>query len=300
MKKEGYPDHFAAALSSMASVLGPLIPPSITLIVYGSITDTPISKLFLASVIPGVLLFLLLILYTMWYGQKRDLPSQPRKSMKEVLAIFKDSIWALLMPVIILGGIFGGVFTPTEAAAISVIYALLISIFVYKDMTFKDVHEILISSALSTTAILMLVGLSKASSYVVVTSGLPQSILSKFASITDNKIFILLLINVLFLLIGMLMEANAAIVMMTPLLLPLMRAYQIDPIQFGLLMSVNLYIGLMTPPVGVSILLGNKIAEAKLEQTIKSSMPLLLIGIFVLMMVTYLPKVTTWLPSLLN
>lgn len=299
MKKEGYSDHFAAAISSMASVLGPLIPPSITLIVYGSITETPISQLFLASVVPGVLLAASLVGYMLFYGKKHDLPAQPRMKPKEIVLTFKDSIWALLMPIIILGGIFGGIFTPTEAAAVAVVYALLISAFVYKDINLKSLVEMLVESGISTATILMLVGVSNASSYVIVTSRLPQNILAQMTSWTDSAVLLLVLINLLFLLIGMFMEANAAIVMMTPLLLPLMTAFNINPIQFGMIMSMNLYIGLMTPPVGVCLMLGNRLAGARLEQTLKSSLPLIGLGLAVLMLVTYIPQVTLWLPNLL-
>ncbi len=300
MKEEGYPDHFAAAIAGMASILGPIIPPSITLIVYASITDLSVSKLFVGSVIPGILMAAGLIIYALFYGEKNDLPAYERKSLKEVLLVFKDSIWALLMPVIILGGIFGGIFTPTESAAVAVVYALLISLFVYKDMSFKDIPSVFIEGAIGTATILMLVGISKSSGYVITTSGLPQQVLEVLSSFTNSTVVILLLLNVLFLIIGMLMEANAAIIMMTPILLPLMNAFGIDPLQFGIVMSFNLCIGLVTPPVGICLLMTNQIAGASFVKTLKSVMPMILIGIVVLMMVTYIPAVTTFLPSLLK
>ncbi len=300
MKKEGYSDSFAAAIASMASVLGPLIPPSITLIVYASATETSISALFQASVVPGLLLCLMLIVYCLVYGKEKDLPAHPKMSGREIANTFKSSIWALLMPVIILGGIFGGVFTATEAAAVSVVYALFISFFVYKDMKLKELLPSMADAGISTAVILVLVGLSKSSSYVVTTSGLPQAVLDFFTNLTDNKYIILLLINLLFLVIGMLMEANAAVVMMTPLLRPLMLSMGLTDIQFCMMMCVNLYIGLMTPPVGVCVLLGNQIAGAKLERTLKNAMPMLGIGLVVLLLVTYVPAVTTWLPGLFN
>ena len=299
MKEEKYPAHFAAAIASMASILGPIIPPSITLIVYGSITGVSVSKLFLGSVIPGVLLALVLVGYALFYGKKHDLPAHARKSPKEIACTVKEGIWALLMPVIILGGIFGGIFSPTESAAVAVIYALLISFFVYKDMTLKDFGSVLIDSSISTATILMMVGLSKSSSYVVTVSGLPETILNGFASFTDSPIVILLLINILFLIIGMLMEANAAIVMMTPLLLPLMKAFGIDTIQFGIVMSFNLCIGLITPPVGICMLMGNQLAGSKLSATLKAVAPMLLISLIILMLITYIPALTTWLPGFL-
>ena len=282
MKEEGYPDHFAAAISGIAAILGPIIPPSITLIVYASITDLSVSKLFVGSVIPGILMAVGLIIYALFYGKKNDLPAHERKSAKEVLLIFKDSIWALLMPVIILGGIFGGIFTPTESAAVAVVYALLVSLLIYKDIKIKDIPGIFVDGAISTA------------------TGLPHQVLEVFSSFTNSTVVILLLLNILFLVIGMLMEANAAIIMMTPILLPLLDAFGIDPLQFGIMMSFNLCIGLVTPPVGICLLMTNQIAEARFVQTLKSVMPMLLIGVVVLMLVTYIPQVTTFLPGLIK
>ena len=301
MKSDDYPDHFAAAISGMASCLGPIIPPSITLIVYANcVTNLSVSKLFIGSALPGIVLALFLIIYCMLYGKRHNLPSHEKMAAKEVVRTFKEGIWALLMPVIILGGIFGGIFTASESAAVAVAYALIISFFVYRDMSFKEFYSVLVDSALGSTTILMLMGLSKVSSYIVTTSGLPQQILDLFHRITDSKIVILLLLNILFLIIGMLMEANAAIVMMTPLLLPLLSAYGIDPLTFGIMMSFNLCVGLVTPPVGMCLLMTNQTANANFVQTLKSALPLIGIGIVVLMLVTYVPFMTTWLPSLID
>lgn len=300
MKEEGYPSHFAAAIAGIAAILGPIIPPSITLIVYASITDLSVSKLFVGSVIPGALLAGGLIAYALFYGIKHNLPAHPKKKPKEIVSTFKDGIWALLMPLIILGGIFGGIFTPTESAAVAVVYSLMVSLFIYKDMEFKELFTVFVEGAVATSTILMLVGLSKASSYIVTTSGLPQQVLEGFTAITSSKVVILLLLNLLFLIIGMLMEANAAIIMMTPILMPLLSAFEIDPLQFGIIMSFNLCIGLVTPPVGICLLMTNQIAKASFVETLRSILPMLLVSIVVLMLVTFVPQFTLWLPSLLK
>lgn len=300
MKEEGYPPHFAAAVSGIASILGPIIPPSITLIVYASITDLSVSKLFVGSVIPGILLAGGLIIYALFYGMKHDLPAHPKKKPKEIALTLIDGIWALFMPVIILGGIFGGIFTPTESAAVAVVYSLAVSLFIYKDMKPNEIFSVFVEGTIATSSILMLVGLSKASSYIVTTSGLPQQVLEGFSAITSNKIIILLLLNLLFLVIGMLMEANAAIIMMTPILMPLLSAFGIDPLQFGIIMSFNLCIGLVTPPVGICLLMTNQIARASFVQTLKSILPMLLLSIMVLLLVTFVPQLSLWLPSLLQ
>ena len=291
MKEEGYSSHFAAAISGISSILGPIIPPSVTLIVYASITDISVSKLFIGSVLPGILMAGGLVVYVLFYGKKNDLPAHPRQSVKQIAITFKDGIWALLMPVIILGGIFGGIFTPTESAAVAVAYALLISFLVYKDMSFRDLYGVLIDSCIGTATIMVL---------VVTTSGLPHQVLALFSSVTESKVIVLLLLNLLFLVIGMLMEANAAIIMMTPILLPLLNAFGIDTLQFGIIMSFNLCLGLVTPPVGICLLMTNQIADASFVKTLKAVMPMLLIGVIVLLLVTYIPQVTTFLPAFIQ
>ena len=300
MQREGYPSEFSTAIASISSILGPIIPPSITLIVYASITNVSVSQLFMGSVIPGILLAGSLIVYALVYGKKKNLPAHEKQTPKQIGHAFKEGIWALLMPIIILGGIFGGIFTPTEAAAVAVVYALIISLTVYRDMKLSELPQVFVEASVSTATIMMMVGLSKASSYVVVTSGLPQQLLDVFTSITSNRIVILLLLNLLFLIIGMLMEANAAIIMMTPILTPLLTAFNIDALQFGIVMSFNLCIGLVTPPVGLCLLICNQIAKTRLMKALKAMMPMLLISVIVLMLITYIPALTTWLPSMIK
>lgn len=300
MKKEGYPAPFAVAVSSVSSILGPIIPPSITLIVYASITNVSVSKLFIGSVIPGLMLVLCLMGYALVYAKRHDLPAHEKMPAKEVARTFKSGIWVLLMPVIILGGIFGGIFTATEAAAVAVVYALVVSLFIYKDTKWSELPGSFVEASVSTATIMVMVGLSKASSYVVVTSGLPALLLDTFSSLTESRVLILLLLNLLFLIIGMLMEANAAIIMMTPILMPLLTLYGINPLMFGIVMSFNLCIGLVTPPVGLCLLLSNQIGETSLTKSLKALMPMLLISICVLLLITYVDPLTTWLPSLLK
>ena len=300
MQREGYPSEFSTAIASISSILGPIIPPSITLIVYASITNVSVSQLFMGSVIPGILLAGSLIVYALVYGKRKNLPAHEKQTPKQIGHAFKEGIWALLMPIIILGGIFGGIFTPTEAAAVAVVYALIISLTVYRDMKLSELPQVFVEASVSTATIMMMVGLSKASSYVVVTSGLPQQLLDVFTSITSNRIVILLLLNLLFLIIGMLMEANAAIIMMTPILTPLLTALNIDALQFGIVMRFNLCIGLVTPPVGLCLLICNQIAKTRLMKALKAMMPMLLISVTVLMLITYIPALTTWLPSMIK
>ena len=293
------PAPFAVGVASISSILGPIIPPSIVLIVYASITNVSVAELFLGSVLPGIILAVALIAYGLYYGHKHNLPAHEKPNLRKIGSSVRKGIWALLMPIIILGGIFGGIFTPTEASAVAVVYSLIISLFVYKDMSFKELPQVFVEGAVSTATIMVMVGLSSASSYVITTSGLPQQLVSFFSSITNSPVVILLLLNILFLIIGMLMEANAAVVMMTPILLPLLNAFGIDLLQFGIVMSFNLCIGLVTPPVGLCLLLCNQTGETRLSHSLKAMMPMLLISIIVLFLITYVSPLTTLLPSIM-
>ncbi len=300
MKKDGYPGGFSAAICSVAAILGPLIPPSIFLIVYGNATETSIGQLFMGAILPGIGLAIVLLLYVTIYSRKKNFPSHERATPQEIVKVTADSIWALIMPFLVLGGIFLGIFTATEAAAVTCGYALIIGLFVYKDLKPKDLLNIFAESGVTTAVILILIGFSKVSSWVVVTSQLPDALLKGMLAITSSKVVILLLINILLLIVGMIMDANPAIVMLTPLLMPLIKELGMDTIQFGVVMALNLCIGLVTPPVGTCLLLGNTIAKEKLEDTLKAALPMIGLSIAFLMVVTYVPALTTWLPSVLS
>ena len=289
MKREGYPAPFAVGVASISSILGPIIPPSIVLIVYASITNVSVAELFLGSVLPGIILAVALIAYGLYYGHKHNLPAHEKPNLRKIGSSVRKGIWALLMPIIILGGIFGGIFTPTEASAVAVVYSLIISLFVYKDMSFKELPQVFVEGAVSTATIMVMVGLSSASSYVITTSGLPQQLVSFFSSITNSPVVILLLLNILFLIIGMLMEANAAVVMMTPILLPLLNAFGIDLLQFGIVMSFNLCIGLVTPPVGLASLAATGISGGNYAVTSVHGFRLSLSGFILPFLIIYNP-----------
>ena len=297
MKDEGYPGDFAGALAAISATMGPLIPPSIFLIVYGSATESSVADLFMAAVIPGVSLALVLAVYVLLYAKKHNFPAREKVPLKQAARTALDSVWALFMPVLILGGIFLGIFTATEAAAVSVLYAFLVSLLIYKDLKLKNVLSIFGKSAVTTSSLLFVMGVSKASSWIIVTSGLPALILDFFESITSNPAVIILLINILLFIVGMLMEGNAAIVMLTPLLMPLVERIGMSPIQFGVVMAMNLCLGLVTPPVGGCLMIGNMIAEERLERTLKAILPMLGLGIIILMLTTYIPGMTLWLPA---
>lgn len=295
MKKEGYDENYTVALASAASLLGPMIPPSITLIVYAGLTDASVQKLFIATLTPAILCTVAFLAYTLWYGKKKDLPKQPKKTAKEAGHILLDAVWALLLPVIVLGLIFSGATTVTEAAAISCIYAAIIALFVYKTLSLKGLLKVLADSAVSVSAIMILVGMSKAAAYVVTTAQMPQMVSTFITSITSSRFVVLLIINVVFLILGCLMDCNSILVMMVPLLLTLVKAFDIDLLQFGVMAAVNVYIGCVTPPVGVSLLLGFKLGNTSMGKSFKAILPFLAIATVILILVTYWPAFTLWL-----
>jgi len=294
MHREGYDKDYTAALNSAASLLGPMIPPSISLIIYASLTETSVQKLFKATLTPAIICTVLFVLYALWYGKKHDLPKQEKKTAKEAVKIVGDGIWALLLPVAVLGSIFAGICTAAEAAAVSCILATLIGLFIYKTMSFKDLLNILYDSAVSISVCMILVGFSKASSYVVLAAQLPQMFMETVTAFTSNKYVVLLIINILFLILGCLMDGNSIIVMMVPLMMKLVSSLGISMVQFGIITCVNIYIGCITPPVGVSLLVGTKIAGTAVGSTFKAILPFLLISLVILILVTYVPPLVLW------
>lgn len=298
MEEEGYDKNYSTALASAASLLGPMIPPSISLIVYASLTDASVQKLFLTTATPAIVCTVAFLAYTLLYGKRHNLPKQPKRTAKENLKILRDSIWALLMPLIVLGTIFGGICTVTEAAAISVVYSAIVGLFIYRTIKFRDLLDIIFESAVSIAAIMVLVGFSKASSYVVIASQMPQAFMAMMTAMTSNKIVVLLILNVIFLVLGCMMEGNSILVMMVPLMLPLVQAFGMDLLQFGVMACINIYIGCITPPVGVSLLVGTKIGKTSMGAAFKAILPFLAISLVVLILVTYVPSFSLWLPYL--
>lgn len=299
MIDDGYDKNYSVACASCASLLGPMIPPSISLVVYASLTECSIQKLFMATAVPAVFCTICFLIYTLYYGIKMKLPKQAKTTGKEKLRILRDSLWALFMPIIVLGLIFGGICTVSEAAAISSLYAAIVGVFIYRTVSFKNLLNTLYETTISVSAIMILVGLSKASAYVVISSQLPQLFMQTMTTFVTSKMAVLLIINVIFLILGCLMEGNCIIVMMVPLMLNLVNALNIDLVQFGIITCINIYLGCITPPVGISLLVGTKLGNATMGGAFKACLPFLAISLVILLAVTYIPSFTLWLPNLL-
>lgn len=300
MEKVGYGRQFSASLTAASGMIGVMIPPSIPFIIYGVTAEVSIGKLFLAGVIPGILFAIMFMFVARFLlrGDEKINESKTEFSATAVVHSFRESVWALLVPVIILGGIYSGIFTPTEAGAIAVVYALLVGMFVYRDIKVTDLPEILAGSAITSGTILVLVIMATAFGRVITLAQIPSDLASALTSLSDNPIIILLLINLLLLVIGMFMETISSIIIMTPILLPVTVALGIDPIAFGVIMTVNLAIGFCTPPLGVNLFVASSISGVSIEKLSKGILPFFVGMVALLMLITYVPAISLALPSL--
>ncbi|OKL35286.1 TRAP transporter large permease [Domibacillus mangrovi] len=298
MVKNGYDRSYAGALQAISGELGVIIPPSVSMILFGVATGVSISDLFLAGIIPGIMIALSLMAVVYVISKKRGYKGDTNMPKGEVLAAFKDALLALLMPVIILGGIYGGVFTPTEAAAIAVAYSLIISMFVYKEIRVKDLIGILSKSMITTSIVMFIISTAGIFSYILTREGVPQKIAAFFSEVTTSPIVFLLIINVVLLIIGMFFDGSIAIIILAPLLTPAAIALGIDPIHFGMVMIVNLAIGMCTPPLGVNLFVSCQIANIKLEQISKAVLPFLAVMIVDVLLISYIPQLSLFFVEL--
>ncbi|MPM36594.1 C4-dicarboxylate TRAP transporter large permease protein DctM [bioreactor metagenome] len=299
MKKKGYPGAMAAVIQACAGSLGPIIPPSMTMIIYCSLTNTSIASLFMAGMIPGLLIGVSLMVLTYFYAKKMGIKGEKKSSLKEIWAALKEAVWAIIMPGIIIGGIVGGIFTPTEAGAIAVVYAFFVGMFVYKEFTLRDLPKILQKSAGMTAMSLLIVAGAAIFSFLVAYAKVPQAVISFLTGITDSKYMIMILLVLFLLVVGMFIETIAATIIVAPILLPVAAQYGIDPIQFALVMVITLVYAGVTPPVGGVLFITIGIAEVKLKDTLKYLMPYLTAVFIIVLLCIFVPPVSTFLPTLL-
>ncbi|PKR77933.1 C4-dicarboxylate ABC transporter permease [Halalkalibacillus sediminis] len=292
MNKEGYDRRFSASLVATSATIGPIIPPSIVLILYGVIASVSIGDLFIAGVMPGVLMGVGLMIYSFIIGKKYNYRSSSRRStLKEVLTGAKDAVLALIMPVIIIGGIVSGIFTATESGVIAVFYAIIIGMFVYKEITYKDFLPILLATAKTTSAIIFLIGSASLFIWFLSFNQIPNQLIEVLGGVSENPILLLLIINIVLLLAGTFIDTISAVSIFTPLFLPLVVGAGIDPIHFGIILAVNLSIGMVTPPLGVCLFVTSSIAKISVPKMLKFLFPQVGILIVVLLIITYLPDV---------
>lgn len=296
MVRQGYDKKFAAAVVAAAGSIGVIIPPSIPMVIYGVTGNVSIGDLFIAGIVPGVLVGLAMIIWAYIYSKKMGYKgTNEPTSIKKVGLAFWDAKWAMLIPVIILGGIYGGFFTPTEAAVIAVVYGLFAAMVLYRELKLKDLPKVITDSALTTATVLIIVGTANAFGRLLTIEQIPSQIAQALLSISTNSIVIILLITFLLLIVGMFMDTLAAIIILTPILLPIAVQIGMNPVHFGILMVVNLAIGFFTPPVGVNLFVASGISGVSLENLSRAVIPFLVAMLITLLFVTFIPQISLFL-----
>lgn len=290
MKEKGYDPGYSAALTAVAGTIGVVIPPSIPFVIYGVVTGTSIGSLFLAGIIPGILMGLALMVTNYRTAKKNGwLGSGQRPKLRSVGKATKNAFWALMSPVIILGGIYGGIFTPTEAAAVSCVYTFVIGKFVYKELDMKKLIDCLKDTVLLAGATSFMIGLSSGFAFLLTMKQVPNTVAEALLSVSDNKIVILLIINVFLLIIGCFIDNISSCTILAPILLPVVVALGVDPIHFGIIMTMNLAIGFITPPYGANLFIASAVGNTPMESIIKRVWPLILTITVVLILTTFIP-----------
>ena len=289
MRKAGYDDDFSCAITAASSTIGPIIPPSLPMIIYGAQSETSIGKLFIAGVIPGILMAVALGIMVEAKARKNNYPYQKWQGFKVLFKAFIDAFWALMAPVILLLGIMLGIFTPTEAATVSAFYALILGLFVYKEFKLKELPKLMLMAVSTNGVVLALVMTAMAFGYSLTIAQIPQMAGSSLLALTSNPYIILFLINIFLLFIGLFMESTAAMLILIPIFMPVINQMGIDPVQFGIIMVLNLMIGTITPPVGVVLSVTGNIANVSFDRVAKATTPFLIPLIIVLLLVTYVP-----------
>jgi len=299
MTKRGYDVDFSAGVIVAAATIGPVIPPSVIFVLYGVLGEVSIGALFLAGFIPGILMGLSLMVRVYLISRRRNYPVFPRATLREIWRAFKSSFFALLTPVIIIGGMLSGIFTPTEAAVVAVLYAIILGMLVYRELTLPELWKTLRMTGLQTACVMIITATAVVLGWVLTRSQFSQALSDFVLGITRNPNLILLLLNIFLLISGCFIEVIAALIIYTPVIMPLLKAVGIDPVHFGVVMTLNLMIGLLTPPFGMGLYVVQKIAQIPFERMVRAAAPFILPLIIVLLLITYFPDLCLFLPRLI-
>jgi C4-dicarboxylate transporter DctM subunit len=295
--ERGYGREWTVSLMAAAGVLGPIIPPSITMVIYGAMTGCSIGALFIGGIVPGLLICFGLMVISYLHARKVGVRVVKTRT-ERISKVFMDATWALGMPIIILGGILGGVFTPTEASVVSVVYALVVCLFVYKSLTVKDLPTILKRSVVTTSLVMIILANAATFAWLLTAEQVPQRIIAFFQSLTDNKYVILAIINVILFILGCLIDTTSAMIMTVPTLVALGNSMGIDPLHLGLVICVNLIIGMASPPVGFTLFTACAIGKVEISKVVRPLMPMIGVMVVVLLLITYFPEMVLFLPKL--
>jgi C4-dicarboxylate transporter DctM subunit len=299
MVKQGYPKRFGAGVITTSGALGILIPPSIVMVMYSVTTNTSVGQLFMAGVVPGIMLAFFLGLTTWVLARKHDYPRMPKATWAERFVAFRRSAWGLLLIVIVMGGIYSGVFTPTEAAAMAAVYAFVIAVFVYKDLRLKQVGKVLLDSAAMSAMLLYIITNAVLFSFLMTSENIPQAMAEWITGQGLGVVSFLLVVNVLLLLAGNVMEASSIVLIMAPILFPVAMKLGIDPVHFGILIVVNMEVGMCHPPVGLNLYVASGITKMGISELTVAVLPWLLTMLGFLVLITYVPQISLWLPNLI-
>lgn len=300
LKEAKYSDNFSVGLMCAAGSLGIIIPPSITLLVYGVVAEVSIGKLFLAGVIPGIFIGVVLIGVSYVIAKKQGHQPDKRASLSEVWKATKDGFWALMMPIIVLGGIYAGFFTPTEAAAVAIVYSLIIGMFIYKELDVKKLFEVAKKSVVTSSMIMLIISAATIFSWYLTYQQIPTQVASEILKFATQPVIFLLTINLLLLFIGMIMDPSATVLILVPLLLPVAVELGIDPVHFGVIMIVNLAIGMLTPPFGLNLFVASGISKLSLSRVTMGVLPFVGVLIITLLIITFVPQLSLFLPQSIN
>ncbi|MEK3989813.1 MULTISPECIES: TRAP transporter large permease subunit [Robertmurraya] len=300
MVARGYKIEYAAANQAVAGALGIIIPPSIAMILYGVAAEVSIGDLFIAGILPGLLITFSLLISALIIAKRRGYVGEERKTFPDIIKSFKESILALLMPIIVLGGIYSGIFTPTEASVVAVVYSFVVGYFVYRDLTIQQVADTLKKSAISSSVIMIVIGTAGLFGFFIEMNGVPGMIYSSISDVITNKYIFLIIVNIILFVAGMFLEGGAAILIFVPLLLGTAVNLGIDPVHFGVIMVCNLAIGLVTPPVGIDLFVVSQLTKLSIVRIAKAVIPLIFILIVDVLVISFFPPLSTWLPSLLK
>ena len=298
MNENGYDPEFSSAVTAASATIGPIIPPSIPAVIYAASGDVSVGRLFLAGFLPGLLIAVLMMGLIYVISVKRNYGKGRKAEYRELADSFKSSFWALLTPVILLGGIFSGIFTPTEAATIAVIYAFIISRFVYKELSMKRLYNILLNSLLTSAVVGGIIAVSFGLSFLLTLSQIPQELATVLTGFTSNPVLILFILNFLFFILGMFMDPTASILILTPILMPIILEVGINPVHFGIIMILNLMVGLLTPPVGMSLYTVANIGKIRIESLIKELLPFYFVLFGVIVLLILFPQIILFIPDL--
>lgn len=295
MVKKGYDKDFSTAIQASGGTIGVIIPPSVPLILFGVAAGTSISDLFIAGIIPGILIGTSLVIVALIISIKKGYGGGEKSTFQQFMRSFADAILAMLMPVIILGGIYGAVFTPTEAAVVAVVYGLIVGLFIYREIKLKDLSRIFSESVITTSVIMFIIATASIFGFLLTRERIPQQLSDLMLGFTDSPVITLLVINVLLLIVGTFMETSAVIIILTPILAPIVSAMGIDLVHFGIIMVVNLAVGMVTPPVGINLFVASNIANVKFERLVYATLPFLLILILDILIITFIPEISLFL-----